>query len=61
MQDISTAMSNFEDVSGQEGLQYQNDATTLQKDTDGVTKEGSAENYSYFARYGYREVQRKEK
>jgi len=54
-------MSNFEDVSGQEGLQYQNDATTLQKDTDGVTKEGSAENYSYFARYGYREVQRKEK
>ena len=61
MRDIPTVASKFDVVPAKEGLQQQNDATAPQTVSGGVTEKRSEANYSYFARYGYREVSLKEK
>lgn len=61
MRDISTEANTLDVVSVKEGLQHQTDATAPQSQPGVVSYEHSNTTFSYFAKYGYRDVSLKER
>ena len=61
MRDVSTAASGFAVAPAKEGLQHQNGAMTPQTESGGVTEKHSEASYSYFGRYGYRDISQKKR